>query len=347
VNENHDIQPLLARLSGGAALSREQAYQAFECVMSGQASEAQIGALLMALQVHATADGHGPSVDEITGAAQAMRHHVVKLDVPEGIDVVDTCGTGGDHAGTFNISTAAALVAAGAGAHIAKHGNRSVTSKSGSSQVLEQLGVKLDVTAEVLIESLTEARLCFCYAPAHHPAMKHAAPVRKQLGFRTVFNLLGPLTNPAGARRQVIGVFAPQLTEPIAQVLTQLGVDHAMVVHGAGLDEITLAGPTQITTAHNNKVETATISPEDLGLAPAKLETLQVESVEQSAGVIRGVLAGEKGPARDIVTANAAAALHVAGKVDSLQAGVAMATEAIVSGAAEAALNRLVEVTNQ
>ncbi|MEX2673655.1 MAG: anthranilate phosphoribosyltransferase [Phycisphaeraceae bacterium] len=342
------IQPLLRHVAAGEPLSLEQSREAFELVMTGQASGPQVAALLTALQVRPG----GPTVDELTGAAQVMRQHVAAVRVPEGMTVVDTCGTGGDHAGTFNISTTAALIAAGAGAHVAKHGNRSVTSSSGSSQVLEALGVTLNVDGETLVQCLEEVGLCFCFAPAHHPAMKHAGPVRQHLGFRTIFNLLGPLTNPAGAKRQLIGVFEPGLTEPIAQVLTNLGAEHAMVVHGAidgdgggGLDELTITGTTRITTTRNGAVTSVNLDPSELGLERRPIEKLRVASVEESAAVVKGVLEGEPGPARDIATLNAAAALVVADQAVNLTDGLAQAREAIDSGAARETLAKLVRVT--
>ncbi len=336
------LQPYLRTLARGASLDEANAYAAFELIMTGQATDAQIGALLAAMAVRPG----GPSVDEITGAAKVMRRHAAAVAVPDGLNVIDTCGTGGDSAGTFNISTAAALIAAGAGAAVAKHGNRSVTSKSGSSQVLEALGVKLDVPPQTLTRCLEQARICFCFAPAHHPAMKHAIGPRKELGFRTVFNVLGPLTNPAGAKRQVMGVFDEALTEPIAHVLAALGSEHAMVLHGSGLDELALHGPTRISTARDGAVTTNTVTPEELGFNITPLDTLTVDSVERSAEVIRNLLSGETGPARDIATLNAAAALVVAGIADDLKAGVQLAGEAIDSGKALAALNELIRITN-
>ena len=273
-------------------------------------------------------------------------------------DVVDTCGTGGDASGTFNISTTAALIAAGAGARVVKHGNRSVTSRSGSSQVLEALGVKLDVADDTLINCLREANICFAFAPAHHPAMKHAIGPRRELAFRTIFNLLGPLTNPAGARRQVIGVFRSDLTEPIAGVLQQLGAVHAMVVHGStlgaadttegggGLDEITTTGPTRITTLQNGDITTTDLRPADLGLPLASIADLKVDSVEASAAVIRDVLTGRDCPARHIAALNAAAALVVADRAPDLPAALKLACESLDTAAAAAALERLIKLTN-
>ncbi|MBI1375598.1 MAG: anthranilate phosphoribosyltransferase [Phycisphaera sp.] len=341
-----DIKPLLKHVASGQALTAEQATAAFEIVMTGGATEAQIAALLTALAVRPG----GPSVDEITGAARVMRAHATKVDAPAGVTVIDTCGTGGDASGTFNISTTAALIAAGAGAHVAKHGNRSVTSKSGSSQVLEALGVNLQADGSTLTRCLAEARICFCFAPAHHPAMKHAVPVRQQLGFRTIFNVLGPLTNPAGATRQVMGVFDPALTEPIAHVLANLGAAHAMVVHGTselgGIDEISTAGPTRITTVRDGGVSTSVLEPGDVGLAKSDLSALHVDGVEQSAAMVRAVLDGDLGPARAIAALNAAAALVVAGLADDLTAGLVTAEQAIDTGAARTALDKLVEITN-
>ncbi len=348
------LKPLLARLAQGRALDAEQARAAFELVMTGQATDAQIGAMLTAMQLRPG----GPGIEEITGAARVMRQHAAKVDVPAGLDVVDTCGTGGDHTGTFNISTAAAIVAAGAGAAIAKHGNRSVTSKSGSSQVLEALGVKLDVSGPTLTRCLVEAGICFCFAPAHHPAMKHAIGPRKELGFRTIFNVLGPLTNPAGARRQIMGVYDDALTEPIAHVLRELGAVHAMVVHGKslatpdrteggmGLDEITTTGPTRMTVVKDGRIETTELHPADLDLPTASVAALRCDGIEESATIIRAVLAGQPGAARDIVCLNAAAALLVADLATDLPQGLAKAQAAIDEGRAKAALDKLIEVTN-
>ncbi len=354
MDTSSDIRSLLAELAQGACLSRDQTRQVFGAIMTGQAEDAQIGALLMALQSRPG----GPVLDEIIGAAQVMRQHVRPITVPEGVEVIDVVGTGGDHSRTFNISTTAAMIAAAAGAAVVKHGNRSVTSKSGSSQVLEALGVKLEVDDATLEKCLAEARICFAYAPVHHPAMKHVAHVRKQIGFRTIFNLVGPLTNPAGARRQVIGVYDNALTEPFAQALLEMGSVHAMVVHGAthgspdntrggsGLDEITTTGPTHITTLHEGRLEHIRVHPQDLGLPQATIADLQVDSVEESAQMVYAVLAGESGPARHIACLNAAAALVVADLVEDLKEGLARAAEAIDSRQALATLNMLIELSN-
>jgi len=340
------MQPWLARLAEGRTLDAAEAEQVFETVMSGGATDAQIGALLAALRVRPG----GPSVAEITGAARAMRRPATPVPVPEGMAVIDTCGTGGDASGTFNISTAAALIAAGAGAKVAKHGNRSVTSSSGSSQVLEALGVRLGVDADTQGRCLEEAGLCFCFAVAHHPAMKHAVGPRRELGFRTIFNLLGPLTNPAGAARQVMGVYDPDLTEPIARVLGALGATHAMVVHGffegGGLDEIATTGPTRLSVWHDGAVETRRFEPAELNLGTVPIDALRADGVESSARILRGILAGEAGPARDIAALNAGAALVVADRAEDLAAGYRQACEAIDRGAAREALERLIAVTN-
>ncbi len=354
------MKSLLAQLVAGHTLTPSQATEAFEAIMTGQATPAQTAALLAMIQVR------GPTVDEIVGAATVMRQKVTPVIVPEGYTAIDTCGTGGDHSGTFNISTAAALVTAAAGRHhglvVAKHGNRAVTSHSGSSQVLEQLGVKLTVSGETLTRCLAEAGICFCFAPAHHPAMKHAAPVRQELGFRTIFNLVGPLTNPAGARRQVVGVFAEDLVDLIAQVLTQLDVDHALVVHGTlpdrrqgpprdpgvgvgRLDELSTCGPSHVAEVRGSVVRRFTIDPATYGLPYSHPSALAADGPEASATMIRHVLAGEHSPARDIVLLNAAAALWIGGVAKNLNDGLAHATAAINSGAAQRAMDTLVALT--
>lgn len=341
------MKDILATVLMGQSLSTAQTVEAFELIMTGQATPAQIGALLAMLQQR------GPTVEEITGAATVMRDKAVKVEVPAGLTAIDTCGTGGDHAGTFNISTAAAIVAAAAGrphnVAVAKHGNRSVTSTSGSSSVLESLGVKLNVASETLTKCLDEAGICFCFAPLHHPAMKYAGPIRAELGFRTIFNMLGPLTNPAGAKRQVMGVFAADLTEPIAQVLNHLGSTHAMVVHGqfgsGGIDELSTAGVSQISEVKDGQVVTTSFDPASLDLKLDDPSVLKVNSPDASAAVLRDVFAGKQGPARDIVALNAAAALLVAGVAKTLADGVTIANEAIDQGAPAATLDKLAAIT--
>ena len=356
------MRDLLAQLVAARPLDVTQARLAFELIMTGQATHAQAAALLALIQLR------GPTIDELVGAATVMREKVMPVTVPAGLTVVDTCGTGGDHSGTFNISTAAAVVTGGAGRSqgiaVAKHGNRSVTSKSGSSQVLEELGVKLRVTPKTLSRCLDEAGLCFCFAPAHHPAMKHAIEVRQQLGFRTIFNLLGPLTNPARASRQVIGVYDARWTQPLAQALLRLGSDHAMVVHGeiadpadhansrgpivldpSGIDELTVTGPSQITQLKNGHITTYEVAPTELSLPVSNVATLTADGPASSAKIIREILSGQPGPARDIVCLNAAAALVVAGVSPDLAHGIDQAREAIDDGRAKRALEDLVRIT--
>ena len=324
------MKGILAQLVANRPLSVYESTKAFDQIMTGRATESQLAALLALIQQR------GPSVDEITGAAQVMRAKATKVQVPDGLTVIDTCGTGGDQASTFNISTAAAIVAAAAGRDhgvaVAKHGNRSVTSQSGSSQVLEALGVRLQVAGSVLTDCLARIGMCFCFAPLHHPAMKHAVSVRAELGFRTIFNLLGPLTNPAGARRQVMGVFSADLTEPIAQVLLRLGSHQALVVCGqfgsSALDELSTAGPTRLSLLQDGQVSTSELDAAELGLDRADPGQLQVDSPEQSAQVIRDVVAGQPGLHRQIVCLNAAAALMVADVVKDLAGGLQMAERA-------------------
>lgn len=341
------MKDLLIQLLGNQPLSVEQTEEAFETIMTGGASPAQLGAFLALIQ------SRGATVQEITGAALVMRRKLTPVEVPPGLRIVDTCGTGGDYASTFNISTAAAIVAAAAGrsAHmaVAKHGNRAVTSQSGSSQVFDVLGVNLDVQPSTLSRCLEEAGLCFCFAPSHHPAMKHAIAVRRELGFPTIFNVLGPLTNPAGARHQVLGVFSPDLTEPIAHVLKELGTQRAMVVCGrcadGVLDELTTTGSTQITQLDGDRITTMQLDVTTLGLALTDPHELQADSPQTSAEVIRGLLAGRRGAPRDIVCLNAAAALFVADLAEDLATGIQLAADAIDGGTAATVLQMLVEIT--
>lgn len=331
---------LLSRLIARQGLSADEARWAFDQIMSGLWTEPQIAGVLVALAVK------GETVEEIAGAAAAMRAHVVPVD-PPGDGVVDTCGTGGTGISTFNISTAAAIVAAGAGALVAKHGNRTNTRASGSANVLAALGVNLECGPAVEARCLREAGVCFCFAVTHHPAMRYAAPVRKALGVRTVFNVLGPLTNPAGVRRQLMGVPSDALTEPIAAVLGRLGAERAMVVHAAdGLDELSNTAPTRVSDLVAGRVVTRTFDAADLGLPRARLEDLLVGSPEESAAAVRAVLDGQPGPRRDIVALNAAAALVVAGRAADLGDGLARARRSIDTGTAKTALDRLVALSN-
>lgn len=342
------MKALLAQLVGQKPLDTAQAVDAFTQIMSGAAEPTQTASLLSLIATR------GPVADELVGAASVMREMSVPVDVPEGLVVVDTCGAGGTGSTFFNISTAAALVAAAAGRPrglaVAKHGNRSVTSRSGSSNVLEQLGVNLQATPEVLTRCLDEAGMCFCFAPAHHPAMKHAGPVRAQLGFRTIFNLVGPLTNPAGARRQLIGVPSPEVARLMAEALLRLGAEHVLLVHtempdGRRLGELTTFGPAQAFEVKDGSVSESKIDPAALGLSGATPESVTIESPADSAKIVSAVLAGEEGPARDIVALNAGAALYVGGVAESVGAGLELASAAITDGGAKQVLDRLVSLT--
>jgi len=322
-------------------LTREEARQAFGTVMSGEATEAQIGGLLVGLAAK------GSTIEELTGAAGVMREKVVRVPVPEGDVILDTCGTGGDVRGTFNISTAAALIVAATGVKVVKHGNRSASSKSGSADVLEKLGVKIEVEAKCLPRCLAAANLCFAFARSHHPAMKFVAQARTSLGIPTIFNVLGPLTNPAGARHQLLGVFAPELTDRLAAVLRELGSRRAWVVHAEdGLDELSTIGPTRVAELKDGKIESWTFRPGDLGLQDARLSDLQVDSVEESASRIKDILHGVKGPHRDIALLNAAAAMVVAEASPVLPQALQRCAAAVDSGAAERTLATLVRETN-
>lgn len=316
-------------------LSRAETEELFSQLMDGELSEAMKAAMLVALAMK------GEATSEIAGAAQAMRRRVIAI--PHGVErAVDTCGTGGDGKGTFNISTAAALVAAAAGVPIAKHGNRSVSSRSGSADVLAALGVAIDTTPEQAGRALEAIGIAFLFAPKLHPAMKEVMPVRKELGVRTLFNVLGPLTNPAGARRQVLGVFAAHLVETLAEVLLELGCEHALVVHGAdGLDEITTTGPTHVAEVKDGTIETYALSPADLGLPRAAAQDLLGGSPEHNAELLRGVLAGGGGPLADVTALNAGAAIYVGGLAADLEGGLARAEEALRSGAAATKLEEL------
>lgn len=331
----------LEQVVRGRSLSRDEARSAMLAIMGGAATDAQIAGLLVALRCK------GESVDEIVGFAESMREVANHLDLRVR-GLVDTCGTGGDGAGTFNISTAAALIAAGAGVPIAKHGNRAVSSACGSADVLEALGVRLVSAQDALRACLEGAGFAFLFAPAQHPAMKHAIGPRRELGLRTVFNLLGPLTNPAGARRQVVGVYDPALVGPLAEVLGRLGAERALVAHGAGgLDEISTLGPTEIAEWDGARVLRYRIDPEELGLGIARPHDLQGGDGAANARALRAVLEGEAGPRRDIVLLNAAAALLVGERAGSLAEGLEMARASVDGGAAAAALERLVAISGR
>ncbi len=329
-----DLRGAIAKVASGKSLSQDEAVEAFELVMSGAATPAQIGGLLMAMRVR------GETVDEIAGATRAMRAKVLPVRAPEG--AIDTCGTGGDGKGTFNISTCTAFVVAGAGVPVAKHGNRAISSRSGSADVLRELGVNIEASPEMISRCIAKCRLGFMFAPAHHAAMRHVAAIRTELSTRTIFNLLGPLANPAGAKFQIVGVFGKEWVEPIAQVLALLGTERAWVVHGSdGLDELTTTGVSDVAVVDDGRVATFRISPRNAGLPEAKPEDLTGGNAMENAAQICAVLGGLKGPFRDIVLLNAAAALLVAGKAQSLRDGVALAAELIDSGEALAVLDAL------
>ena len=332
------LKDILPRLATGATLSEAEAMAAFDTIMSGEASPAQIGAFLMALRVR------GETVAEITAAARVMRDKATLVTAPEG--AIDTCGTGGDASGTYNISPAAALVCAAAGVPVAKHGNKAMSSKSGSADVLAELGVNLNADMELVERAMREAGIGFLMAPRHHAAMRHVGPVRMELGTRTIFNLLGPLSNPAGAKRQLLGVFDRAWVAPLAEVLGRLGAVRAMVVHGSdGLDEITTTGPTDVAEWVDGAVRAYTITPEEAGLPRAAPEALKGGDAAYNAAALRAVLAGEAGAYRDIVLLNAAAGLMVGGRASDLKDGVAQAAAAIDSGRAQQGLDQLVQIT--
>jgi anthranilate phosphoribosyltransferase len=337
--DSPDMKALLGLVAEGKTLSEAQAEAAFDIMMSGDATPAQMGAFLMALRLR------GETVEEITGAVRTMRAKAAHVAAPAG--AIDTVGTGGDAAGTFNVSTATAFVVAGAGVPVAKHGNRAFTSKSGAADVLAALGVNLEADFSRIEQALREAGIAFLMAPRHHGAMRHVAGPRVEMGVRTIFNILGPLSNPAGVKRLLVGVFAERWLEPMAAVLGRLGDERAWVVRGAdGLDEITLTGPTHVAELRDGKVTRFEVSPADIGLKTVAPEALKGGEPEENAETMRALLDGKPGPIRDIVTLNAAAALVVAGKAKDLKAGAGLAAQSIDSGAARAALEKLVEITN-
>jgi anthranilate phosphoribosyltransferase len=333
------LKTLIQKVSSGATLTDAEIRAALDIMTEGHATGAQMGAFLMALRVR------GETVDEISGAAQMLRARMHRVEAPPG--AIDIVGTGGDSHGTYNVSTAATFVVAGAGAKVAKHGNRSVSSISGASDVLAALGVKLDVGPEVVTRAIAEAGVGFMWAPMHHPAMKHWAPIRAELGIRTIFNLLGPISNPAGVRRQIVGVFSRQWVEPVAEVLKKLGSEHVWVVHGHdGLDELTTTGSTDVAELKDGTIRTFEVTPADAGLPPAKLSELKGGDARTNAAAIRDLLAGKRGPFRDIVVLNAAAGLIVAGLVDDIASGARKAEASIDSGRAGTALDQLIAITN-
>lgn len=334
------IRELIQIVARGEPLDQDQAREAFDILMAGDATPSQMGGLLMAMRVR------GETVDELTGGALALRARMAGVRAPA--DAIDTCGTGGDGSGTYNVSTAAALVIAACGVPVAKHGNRALSSRAGSADVLKELGVETDTTPSLVERSIEAAGIGFMMAPRHHGAMRHVAGTRVELGTRTIFNLLGPLANPAGAKRQLLGVFGGDWVEPLAHVLHRLGAERAWVVHGSdGLDEISTTGSTRVASLEGGEVKTFEVVPEDAGLPRATLDELRGGDPATNAAALRAVLEGAPGPFRDIVLLNAAAGLVVAGVVADLRRGVERAMEAINRGDAQATLRRLVEVSNR
>jgi anthranilate phosphoribosyltransferase len=333
------FRALIGKVATGATLTRDEAAHAFDKMMSGEATPSQMGGFLMALRLR------GETVDEITGAVATMRAKMLPVEAPA--DAIDVVGTGGDAAGSYNISTCAAFIVAGAGVPVAKHGNRALSSKSGAADVLSALGVRIDLAPGEIARCIREAGIGFMFAPAHHPAMKHVGPTRVELGTRTIFNLLGPLSNPAGVKRQMVGVFARPWIEPLAAVLGALGSERAIVVHGSdGLDEITTSGPTFVAELSGGKVKTYEIKPEDVGLRRAKAEDLKGGDAEVNAAALRAVLGAQPGPFRDVALLNAAAALMVADKAKTLKEGLELAAKSVDTGAAQKRLDRLVAISN-
>ena len=336
---SQELQNLISKVADGQSLTTNEAELAFENVMSGNASSAQIGAFLMALRVR------GETIDEITGAVTIMRKKMLTVSAPE--CAIDIVGTGGDAKGTHNISTCAAFVVAGAGAIVAKHGNRAISSKSGAADVLLSLGVNIDAEIPIIERAIKEANIGFMWAPKHHSAMRYVMPTRQELATRTIFNLLGPLSNPAEVSRQFTGVFSRDWVEPIAQVLKNLGTKTAWVVHGSdGMDELTTTGLSYVAELKDGQVNTFEISPNDVGINEASLDDLIGGDSNFNAAAIKSVLAGERSPLYDIVIFNAGATLLVNGTVSDVKSGIAMAADAIADGRARASLNNLIDVTN-
>ncbi len=333
------FKDFIAKVSDGHALSPEEAREAFEVILSGSATPSQLGGFLMALRVR------GESIAEVTGAVATMRSKMIPVKAPA--NAMDIVGTGGDNSGSYNISTCTALVVAGSGVPVAKHGNRSLSSKSGAAEALAELGVNIDIDARKISDCINRAGIGFMFAPLHHAAMKHVGPTRMELGTRTIFNLLGPLTNPAGVKRQMVGVFARKWVEPLAEALRELGSEKAWVVHGSdGMDEITTTGPTAIAELKNGIIRSFEISPEDVGLAVSDPKDLKGGLPSENAKALRDVLAGAKNAYRDVVLFNAAASLLVADKVETLKDGVEMAAQSIDSGSAADTLEKLVAASN-
>jgi anthranilate phosphoribosyltransferase len=333
------FKALIGKVATGATLTHDEAAGAFEQMFAGEATPSQMGALLMGLRVR------GETVDEIAGAVSAMRSKMLRVAAPA--NAIDVVGTGGDASGSFNISTCAALIVAGAGVPVAKHGNRALSSRSGAADVLSALGVNINLSPEAVGRCIAEVGIGFMFAPAHHPAMKNVGPTRLELGTRTIFNLLGPLSNPAGVKRQMVGVFSKQWTTPLAQVLKNLGAERAWIVHGSdGLDEITTSGPTSVASLEDGKIKTFEISPDEFGLRKVKPEALRGGDAAENAQAVLNVLKGKASAFRDVALFNAAAALVVAGKAKDLKDGLHAAAHSVDSGEAEGKLDRLIRVSN-
>ncbi len=336
-----DMQTAIKNVISGKNLAASEMRHIMQLIMTGEATAAQVGGFLIGLRCK------GETVDEIAAAAEVMRELAAHVNVTPDY-LVDTCGTGGDASGTFNVSTTSALVVAAAGGRVAKHGNRSISSNSGSADVLEAAGVRLDLTPEQVAECVNEIGVGFMFAPLHHSAMKHAIGPRREMGVRTIFNVLGPLTNPAGAPNQVLGVFTGELLEPMAQVLAKLGSRHVLVVHGEdGMDEISISAPTQVAELKDSAIRTYTVSPEQFGMTVQPIRNIKVDSVDSSLQMMRDVLANVDGAARDIVALNAGAAIYAAGLEDEMDAGVQRALAVLASGAAAERLQQLIGMSNQ
>jgi anthranilate phosphoribosyltransferase len=333
-----DFKVLINKVAAGRTLTFDEARTAFDIMMSGAATPSQIGGFLMALRVR------GETVEEISAAVATMRAKMIRVEAPAG--AVDIVGTGGDASGSHNVSTCAAFIVAGVGVPVAKHGNRALSSRSGAADTLAALGINIEASPATIAACIRQAGLGFMFAPAHHSAMRHVGPSRVELGTRTIFNLLGPLSNPAGVRRQLVGVFAPEWVEPLAEVLRELGAEHAWVVHGDGLDEITTAGTTKVAELKNGKIRSFEIRPEDVGLRRALPEELKGGDAAANAAALRAVLSGERGPYRDIALLNAAAALVIADRAEDLTQGMRLAAGAIDEGKALKVLERVVQVSN-
>ncbi len=340
MNGAEDLKALIGRVAAGERLTVEQARHAFDIMMMGEATPAQMGGFLLGLRVR------GETVDEITGGAMALRSRAVAIEAPAG--AIDTCGTGGDAKGTFNISTAAAIVIAACGVPVAKHGNRALSSRSGSADLLAALGVDIEADMALVRESIWQAGIGFLMAPRHHGAMRHVAPARVELGTRTIFNLLGPLSNPAGAKFQLLGVFDAAWMEPMAMVLKNLGSERVWVVHGAdGLDELTTTGPSRVAELKDGAISAFEVTPEDAGLPRATLADLKGGDGKANARIMTDLLAGAPSAVRDVVLLNSAAGLVIVGQAADLKAGVALAAEAIDAGKVRATLERLIAITNR